>query len=69
MVRSYLRAADSVLLVSNVRRATNDKTVKDWLAPSLRRTLLASGRFGDLAFAVTQTDCLVRVCVEPASLH
>jgi hypothetical protein len=97
VVQGYIRKADSVLLVSNVRRATNDKTVKDWLSPALRRALLGAGRgggagfgsgaqdvscrrggdsacgsgcddgdegggglFGALAFAVTQTDCVVR---------
>jgi hypothetical protein len=113
VVKGYIRKADSVMLVSNIRRATNDKTVKDWLSPSLRRALIGcgklsgqsssavgggdgggssvaavsaaggggggsagaggsgaataaqqeeedGGRFGDLVFVVTQTDCVVR---------
>jgi hypothetical protein len=60
IVKAYLRAADAVWLVSNIRRAVNDRTCKDHLLASFRRRLAASGRYGQLAFVATQTDVLVR---------
>lgn len=61
LVQSYLRQADAVWLVSNIRRAVNDKSTKDMMPPSLRQRLLEEGRPGALAFVATQTDVLVRV--------
>jgi hypothetical protein len=60
IVKAYLRAADAVWLISNIRRAVNDRTCKDHLLASFRRRLGASGRYGQLAFVATQTDVLVR---------
>jgi hypothetical protein len=60
LVRGCLARADGVWLVSNIRRAVNDKTVKDLLSAGLRAELLARGRPGSLAFVATHTDVLVR---------
>jgi len=60
MVQSYLKQADAVWLVSNIRRAVNDKSTKDMMPPALRQRLLNEGRPGALAFVATQTDVLVR---------
>jgi len=60
IVKDRLDSADVVLLVSNIRRACNDKTVKDWLPFSLRDQLTCNGKLGQVAFAVTQSDVLER---------
>ncbi len=38
-----LQDADSVWIVSNIKRAVNDKTAKDMLGESFRRSLLMDG--------------------------
>jgi len=60
VVRNYLQQADGVWLVSNIKRAVNDKTTKDLLSLDFRRELLTRGRLGELCFIATQTDLLVR---------
>ena len=39
VVKDKIATADVVLLVSNIRRAVNDKSIKDWLSLSLRQTM------------------------------
>ena len=56
VVKGYLAKADSIFLVSNIKRAVNDKTTKDLLTLDLRRNLLATGKLGQLAFICTQSD-------------
>ena len=58
VVKAYLRNADGVWLVSNIRRAVNDKTAKDHLLATYRHTLATAGHYGQLAFVATQTDVL-----------
>ena len=60
MVRSYLASTDAVWLVSNIRRAVNDKTTKDMLLPAFRQAVAERGRVGMVAFVATQTDMMVR---------
>jgi hypothetical protein len=59
VVRAYLKQADSVFLVSNIKRAVNDKTTKDLMTLEMRKTLLMTGKLGQLAFVATQSDELV----------
>jgi hypothetical protein len=58
-VKSFLKQADSVFLVSNIKRAVNDKTTKDLMPLQLRKTLLSTGKLGQLVFIATQTDELL----------
>ena len=60
VVKAALSSADAIILVSNVRRAVNDKTVKDALPLTVRRTLATTGRLGDIMFVATQNDTLNR---------
>ena len=60
VVKSYLAQADAILLVSNIKRAVNDKTTKDLMTLELRSRLASEGRLGQLSFVATQTDELVR---------
>lgn len=53
-----LHSADSILLVANSRRAVNDKTTQDAMPLTLRKSLVESGRFGQLALISTQTDLI-----------
>lgn len=59
VVKAYLRDADSVWIVSNIKRAVNDKTAKSMLGESFRRQLLMDGQYGSLVFVATQSDVLV----------
>jgi hypothetical protein len=59
IVKSYLKDADSVWIVSNIKRAVNDRTAKDMLGESFRRQLLMDGQYGALLFIATQSDVLV----------
>ena len=47
VVKSRLRGASALWFVSNVRRAVNDKTVKDCLPTSFRSLLAETRRAGD----------------------
>ena len=60
VVRQCLARADALLLVSNVRRAVNDKTVKDCLVAPFRARLARDRRPGDVVFVATQTDTMNR---------
>ena len=60
VVKDRLSNADIVLLVSNIRRAINDKTIKEWLPLSLRQWMACNGKMGQLAYAVSQSDVLTR---------
>ena len=42
-MQSILTEADALLVVSNIRRACNDKSAKDLLSRSLRQQLLTHG--------------------------
>jgi len=55
-IKRNLAEADVVLLVSNIRRAINDKSVKDWVPLSLRQDLIKEGKLGQVAYVATQTD-------------
>ena len=56
VMAGILSEADSLLIVSNIRRACNDKGAKDLLSLPLRRALLTSGFLGEVAFVATQSD-------------
>ncbi len=60
VVKKILEEANSVWLVSNVRRAVNDKTVKDMMPPAFKQALVERGVLGSLVFIATQTDVIVR---------
>jgi hypothetical protein len=47
-------------IVSNITRATNDRTAKNMLSESFRRQLLMDGQFGSLVFVATQSDAFQR---------
>ena len=51
MLRGVVAEAHSVLVVSNIRRACNDKGAKDMMPLPLRRALLSSGFAGALALS------------------
>ena len=54
VLERVLEAADSLLLVSSINRAANDKGAKSLLPLPLRRELLDSGYLGDLAFIASK---------------
>ena len=66
VVREYLRNADGVWIVSNIKRAVDDRIAKDLLGTTFRRMLFMDGMAsapgeggasaGGLAFIATQTD-------------
>ena len=58
-VRQRLSSADAIWIVSNIRRAVNDKTARDWMPGSFRQALVDHGRPGALSFLATASDCLV----------
>jgi len=58
VVKQYLKNADSVWIVSNIKRAVNDRTAKDMLSESFRRQLLMDGQYGQIVFVATQSDDL-----------
>ena len=58
VVKEYLKNADSVWIVSNIKRAVNDRTAKDMLSESFRRQLLMDGQYGQIVFVATQSDDL-----------
>mmetsp|Transcript_23449 Transcript_23449/g.59853 ORF Transcript_23449/g.59853 Transcript_23449/m.59853 type:complete len:1022 (+) Transcript_23449:36-3101(+) len=60
VVKTHLKNADAVWIVSNIVRAVNDKTAKDMLGEQFRRQLLMDGHFGSLAFIATHSDVLQR---------
>ena len=60
VVKKVLQEANCVWLVSNIRRAVNDKTVKDMMPPSLKQVLVEQGVLGSLVFVATQSDIIVR---------
>eukprot|EP01051_Picozoa_sp_SAG22_P013016 SAG22_NODE_1412_length_4477_cov_8.593878_4_plen_262_part_00 len=60
VVKSYLKEADSIWIVSNINRAVNDKTAKSMLDHSFRRQLLMDGAYGSLIFVATQSDVIQR---------
>jgi len=47
-VKEYLREADNVWIVANIKRAVNDKTAKNMLGESFRRQLLMDGQYGQV---------------------
>ena len=53
VLRGVVAEAHSVLVVSNIRRACNDKGAKDMMPLPLRRALLSSGFAGALALVAT----------------
>ncbi|KAH8045915.1 hypothetical protein JL722_13967 [Aureococcus anophagefferens] len=57
VVKLALKEADSVWIVSNINRAVNDRSAKDLLGESFKRTLLMDGAYGRLVFAATQSAC------------
>ncbi|KAH8048053.1 hypothetical protein JL720_15915 [Aureococcus anophagefferens] len=60
VVKLALKEADSVWIVSNINRAVNDRSAKDLLGESFKRTLLMDGAYGRLIFVATQSDVLQR---------
>ncbi|KAJ1493569.1 hypothetical protein T484DRAFT_1768348, partial [Baffinella frigidus] len=54
IVKEYLKNADGIWIVANIKRAVNNKTAKDMLGESFRRQLLMDGQYGQLAFIATQ---------------
>ena len=58
-MREYLHSADAIWVVSNIRRAINDKTAKEMMPSRFRQALVEWGRPGALAFLATASDCLV----------
>jgi hypothetical protein len=48
IVKEYLREADNVWIVANIKRAVNDKTAKNMLGESFRRQLLMDGQYGQV---------------------
>ena len=60
MVKKILEQANAVWLVSNIRRAVNDKTVKDMMPPNFRQVLVEHGVLGSLVFIATHTDVIIR---------
>ena len=44
VVKRILQQANAVWLVSNIRRAVNDKTTKDMMLPSFKQTLVEKGK-------------------------
>jgi len=58
VLRSVLSESHALLIVSNIRRACNDKGAKGLMSLPLRNALLGSGFAGGLAFVATQTDLL-----------
>ena len=60
VVKLALKEADSVWIVSNINRAVNDRSAKDLLGESFKRTLLMDGAYGRLVFVATQSDVLQR---------
>jgi len=60
VVKKILKEANAVWLVSNIRRAVNDKTVKDMMPPNFKQALVDRGVLGSLVFIATHTDVLVQ---------
>lgn len=60
LVRSTYQSADSLWLVSNIKRAVNDKTIQDLLPLGLRNHLTQHGVCGQLVHIATQADVCVR---------
>jgi len=59
VVKEYLKNADGIWIVANIKRAVNNRTAKDMLGESFRRQLLMDGQYGQLAFIATQSDALL----------
>ena len=57
VVKQYLKNADSVWIVSNIKRAVNDRTAKDMLSESFRRQLLMDGQYGQIVFVARACTC------------
>lgn len=49
LVKTYLKEANSIWVVTPIKRAVNDKTAKTMLSESFRRTLLMDGSYGAAA--------------------
>ena len=65
MLRGVVAEAHSILVVSNIRRACNDKGAKDMLPLLLRRALLERGVTGDLAAeAIARSLLLGVLCLD-----
>lgn len=60
VVRAEYRSADSLWLISNIKRAVNDKTIKDLLPLAFREHLVDNGVCGQVVHIATQTDVCVR---------
>ena len=58
-VREHLGAADAVWVVSNIRRAINDKTAREMMPTCFRQRLVDWGKPGALSFLATASYCLV----------
>ena len=60
VVKKILQQANAVWLVSNIRRAVNDKTTKDMMLPSFKQSLVEKGVLGSLCFIATHSDVLLK---------
>jgi hypothetical protein len=55
-----LRNGNSIWIVSNIKRAVNDKTAKEMLGEGFRRMLLMDGLYSTITFIATHADQLNR---------
>eukprot|EP01122_Echinamoeba_exundans_P016614 TRINITY_DN8479_c0_g1_i1.p1 TRINITY_DN8479_c0_g1~~TRINITY_DN8479_c0_g1_i1.p1 ORF type:complete len:1374 (+),score=380.54 TRINITY_DN8479_c0_g1_i1:97-4218(+) len=60
VVKSMLRNGNSIWIVSNIKRAVNDKTAKEMLGEGFRRMLLMDGLYSTITFIATHADQLNR---------
>jgi len=58
VVKTALKDADMIWIVSNINRAVNDKTAKDLLSHQFRSQLLMDGSYDRLCFIATQSDVI-----------
>jgi energy-coupling factor transporter ATP-binding protein EcfA2 len=65
IVKAYLRDADAIWIVSNIKRAVNDKAAKTMLGESFRRQLLMDGQYGQLVFVASQSDGAISLWMSP----
>jgi len=55
-VKHFLAKADAVWLAGNIKRAVNEKTIKDMMPAQLRRQVVRTGATGSLCVIATQSD-------------
>jgi hypothetical protein len=62
IVKSKIKAAGLILIVSRIQRAVNDRSARSLLSDGFRRQIVMDGRHSSsqLAFVCTQSDVLVR---------